>query len=135
MTYLGIRYSQGGNPQTGAGVLGIAEREYPRDEGTRFNLGVAYGALSRTDEIAEYKKTLAIDPDYFSAYLNWGGSMFANGRYDEAIEMYRKGIAINPLSAPLHYSFGMALDRVDKKVEAADEIALAGKIDAKFEGH
>ncbi len=136
LTYLGITYSQGGNPKTGAGVLEIAEREYPRDEGTHFNLGVAYGALGETEkEIAEYQKTLAIDPDYFSAYLNWGGSLFAGGKYDEAIEMYRKGIAINPLSAPLHYSLGMALDRVDKKAEAATEIALAGKIDAKFEGH
>ena len=63
------------------------------------------------EEIAEYKKTLEIDPDYVPAYLNWGGTLYAKGKYDEAIDLYRRGIAINPLSALLHYSLSVALDQ------------------------
>ncbi len=131
LTYLGIAYSQSGNPQVGAGILGIATRLYPKDQGAHFNLGVAYGATGNENEIPEYKRTIEIDEDYVPAYLNWGGALYAKGQYEEAIELYRKAILINPLSAPLHYSLSVALDQVNKKDEAAAERALAAKIDAR----
>jgi tetratricopeptide (TPR) repeat protein len=132
LTYLGIVYAQGGNPQVGASLLGTAVRLYPRDQGAHFNLGVAYGALGNEDEIAEYKKTLEIDEDYVPAYLNWGAALYAKGQYHAAIQIYRKGILINPLNASLHYSLSVALDKIDKKQEAADELMFAGKIDSKY---
>jgi superkiller protein 3 len=135
LTYLGISYSQTGNPQIGAGILGIATRLYPRDQGAHFNLGVAYGAMGKDEEIAEYKKTLEIDSDYIPAYLNWGGALYAKGQYEEAIELYKRALIINPLSASLHYSLCVALERVDKKQEAAAEVALAAKIDPKYATH
>ena len=133
LTYLGISYAQTGNPQMGANILGVATALYPRDEGAHFNLGIAYGALGKQDdEIAEYKRTLEIDPDYVPAYLNWGGALFAKGQYAEAVGLYRKGIYANPLSASLHYSLSLVLDRLDKKDEAQSEMTLAGKIDPKY---
>jgi len=131
LTYLGINYSQAGNPQVGAGILGIATRLYPRDQGAHFNLGVAYGALGNENEIPEYKRTLEIDEDYIPAYLNWGGALFAKGQYEEAIQLYRKAIMINPLSAPLHQSLAVALEQVNRNEEAGAERTLAGKIEAK----
>ena len=127
LTYLGISYSQSGNPQVGAGVLSIATRLYPKDQGAHFNLGVAYGAMAAPDEIAEYKRTLEIDPDYVPAYLNWGGSLYAKGKYDEAISLYKQGLEINPLNAALHYSLSVALDRTNRKLEAETEMLLATK--------
>jgi len=131
LTYLGINYSQAGNPQVGAGILGIATRLYPRDQGAHFNLGVAYGALGNENEIPEYKRTLEIDEDYIPAYLNWGGALFAKGQYDEAIQLYRKAIMINPLSAPLHSSLAVALERVNRNEEAEAERTLAARIEAQ----
>ncbi len=135
LTYLGISYSQSGNPQIGAGILGIATRLYPQDQGAHFNLGVAYGAMGNPDEIDEYKKTLEIDADYVPAYLNWGGALFAKGNYEEAIQLYKQALVINPLSASLHYSLSIALDQVNRKDEAAAELALAAKIDPKYAAH
>jgi tetratricopeptide (TPR) repeat protein len=132
LTYLGINYAQTGNPQVGAGVLSIATRLWPRDQGAHFNLGVAYGAMGNEQEIAEYKRTLEIDDDYIPAYLNWGGSLYSKGRYEEAIQLYKKGIDINPLNAALHYSMSLALDKLDRKQEAEAELALAAKIDTKY---
>jgi tetratricopeptide (TPR) repeat protein len=135
MTYLGIIYAGTGNPQMGAQMLETATRLYPRDQGAHFNLGIAYGALGKSeDEIAEYRRTLEIDEDYVPAYLNWGGTLFQKGQYDEAIALYRKGISINPLSASLHYSLSVALDRVNQKQEAEEELTLAAKIDPKYAG-
>jgi tetratricopeptide (TPR) repeat protein len=135
LSYLGITYSETGNPKIGADILGVAVRLYPKDQGAHFNLGIAYGAMGNEDEIAEYKRTLEIDADYVPAYLNWGGALYAKGQYEQAIELYRKAIDINPLNAPLHYSLSVALDQIGKKQEAEAEMALAAKIDPKFAAH
>lgn len=132
LTYLGITYAQTGNPQMAAGILQFAGRLYPKDQGVHFNLGIAYGALNNAQEIPEYKRTLEIDSDYIPAYLNWGGALYAKGQYDEAIQLYRKAIMINPLSAALHYSLSIALNKIDRKQEADAEMALAAKIDPKY---
>jgi tetratricopeptide (TPR) repeat protein len=63
------------------------------------------------------------------AYLNWGAALYAKGRRDEAIAVYRQGIGVNPLIAGLHYSLGIALDQEGKKQEAEAEMTLARKID------
>lgn len=132
LTYLGISYGEAGNPQTSAGILNVALNYYPRDPGAHFNLGIAYGAAGRDEEIAEYKTALALDPDYVPAYLNWGASLFAKARYEEAAQVYRDGIRVNPLVAALHYSLSLALERAQKLEEAQAEAALASKIDPKI---
>jgi predicted CXXCH cytochrome family protein len=132
LTYLGVTYAESGNPQVGAGVLGLATRLYPQDAGAHFNLGVAYGAMGKSEEIDEYKKALTIDPDYVPAHLNWGGALFLKGQYDEAIRIYREGINVNPLEASLHYSLSLALERENKSQEAQAEKALAAKIDPRI---
>src|SRR5207248_4539762 len=132
LTWLGAAYGQGGNPTVSAGILTIATQLYPQDAGAHFNLGIAYGAMRKDEEIAEYKRTIEIDPDYVPAYLNWGGALYAKGQYEEAIQLYRQGINVNPLNASLHYSLSMALDRMDKKQEAEAEMTLAAKMDPKY---
>jgi tetratricopeptide (TPR) repeat protein len=64
--------------------------------------------------------------------LNIGAAYYAKGRYDEAIQMYRRGIEANPLAASLHYSLGAALQQQGKAGEAQKEMMLAVKIDPKF---
>lgn len=135
LTWLGAAYGEAGNPNVSAGILTIATWLYPQDAGAHFNLGMAYGAMGNDQEIAEYKRTIGIDPDYVPAYLNWGAALFAKGQYEQAIDMYRQGINVNPLNASLHYSLSMALDKVGKKDEAASELTLAGKIDPKYAQH
>ncbi|HLY15983.1 MAG TPA: tetratricopeptide repeat protein [Bryobacteraceae bacterium] len=129
LTWLGAMYGQSSNPAVSAGILGIATRLYPRDAGAHFNLGLAYGALGKADEIAEYRSTIEIDPDYVLAFLNWGAALYAKGQYEEAIKIYRQGIDVNPLFASLHYSLGVALEQEKETAEAEAEIALARKID------
>jgi predicted CXXCH cytochrome family protein len=129
LTWLGALYGQAGNPQVSAGILTMAIRLYPQDAGAHYNLALAYGAMGNDQEIAEYQRTLEIDPDYVLAYLNWGAALFAKGRYEDAIAIYRKGIQVNPLFAPLHYSLSLALEQEKKTPEAQAEMALAVKID------
>ena len=132
LTYLGVTYGEAGNPRAAAQILTLATELYPQDAGAHFNLGIALGALGSGDEIAEYKRALAIDPDLVTAYLNMGAAYYAKGRYDEAIQMYRRGIEANPLIASLHYSLGVALQQQGKAEEAQQEMMLAGKIDPQL---
>ncbi|HUD98034.1 MAG TPA: tetratricopeptide repeat protein [Bryobacteraceae bacterium] len=129
LTWLGAMYGQSGNPSVSAGILTIATRLYPRDAGAHFNLALAYGALGKAEEIAEYQRTIEIDGDYVLAYLNWGAALYGKGQYEDAIKIYRKGIDVNPLFASLHYSLGVALDQDNKTAEGAAEMALATRID------
>lgn len=135
LTWLGAAYGEAGNPNVSAGILNIATRLYPQDAGAHFNLGMAYGAMGNENEIAEYKRTIEIDPDYVPAYLNWGGALYAKNQYEEAIQLYRQGLNVNPLNASLHYSLSMVLNRINKKQEAEAEMTLAGKIDSKYAQH
>ncbi|MFL6350370.1 MAG: tetratricopeptide repeat protein [Bryobacteraceae bacterium] len=135
LTWLGAAYGEGGNPTVSAGILTIATQLYPQDAGAHFNLAIAYGALKKDDELAEYKRTIDIDPDYVPAYLNWGGALYAKGQYEEAIQLYRQGINVNPLNASLHYSLSTALEQQNKMQEANDEMALALKIDPNVGKH
>ena len=129
LTYLGVSYGEAGNPQTGAAILNVGLQLYPQDPGLHFNLGIAYGAMGKEEEIAEYKKVLEIEPDYVPAFLNWGAALVGAGKYTEAIDAYKKGIAINPLIASLHYSLSIALGHEGKSSEAEAELAVARKID------
>ncbi len=135
LTYLGVTYAGAGNPQTAAGILNVAIRFYPDDAGAHFNLGIAYGATRNSDEIAEYRKALELDPDLVPGYLNLGAALYDKGQYDEAMQVYRRGIDVNPLVAALHYSLSVALEHQGKMQEAQSEMALALKIDPKAASH
>src|SRR5262249_39674796 len=67
LTWLGAAYGQAGDAKVSAGILNIAVQLYPRDGGAHYNLGLAYGALGNDQEIAEYKRTIEIDPDFVLA--------------------------------------------------------------------
>ena len=73
--------------------------------------GIAYGAEGNGNEISEYQRALELDPDLTPAYLNWGAALYAKGRRQEAIDVYRRGIAVNPVIAGLHYSLAVALEQ------------------------
>jgi protein O-mannosyl-transferase len=67
--------------------------------------------------------------------LNWGGALYAKGQYEEAIQLYRQGVNVNPLNASLHYSLSIALEHQNNTEEAKNEMALALKIDPNVAKH
>jgi tetratricopeptide (TPR) repeat protein len=89
-------------------------------------LVVLLGALTwqqtgiyRNPEIL-WRDTLAKNPDCWMAQNNLGTLFADKGRFDEAIENYRKAIQINPNSAVPLYSLGLALaaqGRLDEAIE------------------
>ena len=69
--------------------------------------------------IAEWKKALEISPDDTSALIakahsSFGVALARAGRFDEAIEQFRKAIAIRPNNAQAHNNLGTALVQAGK---------------------
>jgi tetratricopeptide (TPR) repeat protein len=67
-----------------------------------------------------WRDTLAKNPDCWMAQNNLGTLFADKGRFNEAIENYRKAIQINPNSAVPLYSLGVALaakGRLDEAIE------------------
>lgn len=131
LTWLGAIYGQSGNASVSAGILTIATRLYPEDAGAHYNLALAYGAMGKPEETAEYRRALEIDPDLVVAYLNWGAALYEKGQFDDAIRLYRQGIDVNPLYASLHYSLALALRQENQAPAAEAEMALATRINPK----
>ncbi|HXI42992.1 MAG TPA: tetratricopeptide repeat protein [Bryobacteraceae bacterium] len=129
LNWLAAMYTQGGNPGVSVRILTLATRLYPEDSDAHFNLALAYGAMGNAEEVAEYRRTMEIDPDLVVTYINWGAALYEKGQYQDAIKVYRQGINVNPLLASLHYSLALALEQEKKTAEAKAEMALARKID------
>lgn len=62
-------------------------------------LGSAYADLGRLDDaLAAFEEALTVDPDNPDAWARKGTALHAQGKVREALEMYRKALAIKPTS-------------------------------------
>jgi tetratricopeptide (TPR) repeat protein len=78
-------------------------RVFPDDALTRFGLGNLYRDAGRIDEaIAQYQKTVEIDPGYGAAYLELGTLQEQAGQIDDARLTYKLAIANAEKKGDLH---------------------------------
>ena len=94
-------------------------------------LGVTYAGAGEYDKaIAEFKKAIAIDPNYGRAY-NWLGLTYSNqGKYDLAVRFYQKAISINPETLWFfHYRLARLYSLQDKKALSIESLRKAISLD------
>ena len=91
-------------------------------------MGVAYGALGRSDEaIGAFEAALALDPQLPGPHFSLGRIYRARRQWEEAIREYQAELAIDPQDADAYYWLGAThpvLDRSDEAIGAL-EAALA----------
>jgi len=69
----------------------------PSSPNTHNNLGDVYGRQGNTEKsIEEFKKAIALKPNYADAYHNLGNAYHGIGRIDEAVDNYKMAIKFNP---------------------------------------
>jgi Tfp pilus assembly protein PilF len=71
--------------------------------------------------MVEYRRALAIEPDFVSALCNVGELLARKGKFDEAITQFRHALQIDLTHAPSHYNLGMVLGRGGDKAGAMAE--------------
>ncbi len=87
-----------------------------------YNLGLALADGGRVDEaIVQFKKALAIKPDYVAAMNNLGVALCDQGRVVEAIAQYRNALSIRPDYAMAHVNLGIAYTKQKSFVAAMAE--------------
>lgn len=130
ISFIGIAFTQSGNPKKGAQVLATAARLYPNDAGAEFALASALSLQGdQTGAIEAYKKAISLEPDFTAAYANLGMLSYSSSDWQNAIRTFRQGLEIDPLSAELYYDLGQALTRSGDVTGGAQATSLARKLD------
>jgi tetratricopeptide (TPR) repeat protein len=95
----------------------------------RNNLANTWVGQGKWDKaIVQYRKALAVKPNYVDAHVNLGVALERRGRLDEAIAHYRQALAINPNFVNAYVNLGAALERQGRLDEAAAQCRKALEI-------
>ena len=82
----------------------------PRDFQGIFTVALRHHQAGRFDAAVEqFRRALALRPDYADAHNNLGIALTTQGRIDEAIVHYERAIALKPDHADAHNNLGVAL--------------------------
>ena len=89
------------------------------------NLGIALQQQGRTDEaMAEFRRAIALDPQFGAAHNNLGTALQTLGKTDEAMAEFRRAIALDPQFGAAHNNLGAALQTQGKTDEAIAEFLV-----------
>lgn len=72
--------------------------------------------------IADYNKTIQLDPNRASAYYNRGCAYGEIGAYDKAIADYNKAIELNPNDSLAYYNRGLAYSKRGEVPKAVSDL-------------
>jgi tetratricopeptide (TPR) repeat protein/2-polyprenyl-3-methyl-5-hydroxy-6-metoxy-1,4-benzoquinol methylase len=96
------------------------------------NLGDALEGQGKLDEaVIQYRRALALKPDFAEAHYNLGNALKQQGKLDEAMAQYQRALDLKPGFAVARYNLGNALNEQGKLDEAVAQYrrALALKPD------
>jgi tetratricopeptide (TPR) repeat protein len=137
MVFLATTAGEAGDVQHASDILRFVVQTYPKDSSAEFDLGLTLSAQP-TEQIAAFKRSIDLDPDLIAGYESLGAALYSARLGDQALEVFRKGLAIDPLSPSLNYNLGLLLTRTGEISEGNRRMALAAKVDpdiaAKLQG-
>ena len=95
------------------------QRKHPKVALIADILANAQARLNKTeDAIANFKKAIALDPNYAEAHNNYGGLLLKIGKPDEAMVEVRKALKIIPGLPLAHHNLGAIFARLGQRDEA-----------------
>lgn len=83
---------------------------HPTDPRIHYALAIALDLAGNPDEsIAEFRRAIALKPDFFEALTNLGTVLSARRRFSEALESYSEAARLQPRIAEMHVNLGNSL--------------------------
>lgn len=121
LNQLGLYYFSVGKNGEAARQFEAAVKLNPDNPRAWNNLGLAYRRLNRLAEAqAAYEKSLVLEPA-FGTLSNLGTILQFQGKDAEAVEVYRRAVAMNPSNYVIWGNLASALNRTASGKEAARE--------------
>jgi Tfp pilus assembly protein PilF len=93
--------------------------------------------LGRPDlALYEFHAAVELDPQYADAHFNLGIARAEMSQWTEALEAYKKALAIPTLTVPhlVHHNIGLALYHLKRYQEAEASLRVALSLEPKMEG-
>jgi tetratricopeptide (TPR) repeat protein len=121
-------------------VLEKLTAAHPDQAPTGFLLGAAYERSGQRDKaIAEFRRVLAVDPDFHAA-LNYLGYTFAEAgvNLEEAVKLVSRAVALDPDNGAYVDSLGWAYFRIGRPEQARGYLERAARLepeDATLQEH
>lgn len=131
LVFMGTALGEAGDARRASGILRFAAQFYPNDATAQFNLGLTLGK-EPAEQIEAFRHAIDLDPDMVAAYESLGAAMYSAGQQRAAIDVFHKGLQIDPLSAILNYDLGSALRQQGDEPGAKRALALAAKLDPQI---
>jgi tetratricopeptide (TPR) repeat protein len=96
-------------------------------------LGIALQQKGRLDDaIAQWQKTIELDPKLAAARIHLGSALGSKGLVDEAIVEFQKAIELDPKLAAAHLYLGIALQQKGRLDDAIAQWQKTIEIDPKL---
>lgn len=107
--------------------VGAGTREYA----ARFILARCAANEQKLDEAAaEYRRAIALKPEFFEARYDLAQVLDKQGKDDEAIQEYRQAVALKPRDAQAQYNLGALLMEKDRFDNARPHLEAAMAADS-----
>jgi tetratricopeptide (TPR) repeat protein/uncharacterized caspase-like protein len=93
-----------------------------------YNLGLLYRSQKNEAALAEFEKAAELDAKNYAAFLAVGDEYFSQNKWPQAVEAFRKAVALRPYDDNLHTKLGHALysqglrDEANKEYQKAKEL-------------
>jgi tetratricopeptide (TPR) repeat protein len=126
--FIGTQFGEMGNAERAAGILSFAAQSFPTDAFAQFQ----YALSLRTQpgaQVEALRRAIELEPDIVPAYERLGAALLASGDLAGAMQVFRQGLAVDPLSATLNYDLGAMLIKQGDEAGAKRWLTLAARLD------
>jgi Tfp pilus assembly protein PilF len=99
-----------------------------------YNRGLVFGKMGQLDRaLADYDKSISLDPNFWGPYNNRGLVFYEIGQLDRAIADFDHAISLAPARAEAYYNRGLVFDKMgqlDKALADYDQALSLSPYDA-----